>query len=126
MEFDKVRVFCFWAIIVTMSLLHPQHHVDYSQTLHGYNILEKEIVLHFQLQDSTPGGNNPSAVKVVQPNNNNATNNTSTTPFDTVWFVGDSLTEGPEPTSKVIGNSKGVYVSARGFDKLNEQKLKFL
>ncbi|KAK7840467.1 dirigent protein 4 [Quercus suber] len=57
-----------------------------------------------------------SAVRVVQANGT-SNNNTSLTPFGTIWVVDDPLTEGPDPNSMVIGNSRGVYVSA-GHDEL--------
>lgn len=68
---------------------------------------ERETVLHFFLHD-TPGGDNPSAVRVTRP----APADTSVTPFGTVWVVDDPLTEGPDPKSGVVGNSRGMYVSA--------------
>ena len=64
----------------------------------------------------TPGGKRPSAVRVVQANGI-SNNNTSLTPFGTIWVVDDPLTEGLDPNSMVIGNSRGVYVSA-GQDEL--------
>ncbi|XP_059436458.1 dirigent protein 4-like [Corylus avellana] len=74
-----------------------------------YHMLEKETVLHFFLHD-TPGGSRPSAVRVVQAKG--TTHNTSLTPLGTVWVVDYPLTEGPHPKSTVVGNSRGMYVSA--------------
>jgi hypothetical protein len=74
-----------------------------------YHMFWKETVLHFFLHD-TPGGCSHSAVRVVQANG--TAHDTSLTPFGTVWVVDDPLTEGSDPKSTVVGNSRGVYVSA--------------
>lgn len=92
--------------MVTITFL--RQHSSVSPPL-PHQMLEKETVLHFFLHD-TPGGNSPSAVRVVQTNR--TVHDTSRTPFGTVWVVDDPLTEGPDPKSTVIGNSRGLYVSA--------------
>lgn len=66
------------------------------------------IRLHFYLHD-TLSGKTPSAVLVARPN---TTTGSGPTPFGTVFAVDDRLTEGPESTSKVVGNAQGLYMSS--------------
>jgi hypothetical protein len=113
MKLMRVNFVSFCALLlcmVTIALLRQYC----TMPLLPYHMLEKETVLHFFLHD-TPGGSSPSAVRVVQANG--TVHNTSLTPFGTVWVVDDPLTEGPDPKSTILGNSRGVYVSA-GQDEL--------
>ncbi|CAK9162075.1 unnamed protein product [Ilex paraguariensis] len=69
----------------------------------------KEVVtnLHFYFHD-TVSGKNPSAVRVAQANE--TTN--SLTLFGALLMADDPLTEGPDPSSKLVGRARGLYGSA--------------
>ncbi|KAK8370580.1 hypothetical protein V6Z12_A01G186200 [Gossypium hirsutum] len=68
---------------------------------------EKMTRLHFFLHD-TVSGENPSAVVIARPNITQA----SPFGFGTLFAINDPLTVGPEPTSMLIGNAQGLYVSS--------------
>ncbi|XP_010540182.1 PREDICTED: dirigent protein 4-like [Tarenaya hassleriana] len=110
------------ASLFTISMI--LHHKYSTPLLRAHNDLEKETTLHFFLHD-TPGGRNPSAVKIVAPSDQSR-DDTSQTPFGTVWVVDDPLTLGPERDSAVIGNSKGMYVSAGRHDRVMVAYLDFV
>lgn len=84
---------------------HPKY---YSKTKTAVHKPEKVTHLHFFLHDIL-SGQHPSAVMVARPNN---TNDKSPTPFGSVFAIDDPLRVGPEPTSEIIGNAKGLYVSS--------------
>ncbi|TXG64806.1 hypothetical protein EZV62_011800 [Acer yangbiense] len=69
---------------------------------------EKVTHLHFFLHDIL-SGQNPSAVMVARPNR---TDDKSPTPFGSLFAFDDPLRTGPEPTSEVIGNAQGLYLSS--------------
>ncbi|OVA06294.1 Plant disease resistance response protein [Macleaya cordata] len=89
---------------------------EYHQEGKHHDLKEKVTHLHFYLHDIL-SGDNPSAVLVAQ-SNRTSKDSKSATPFGSVYAIDDPLTEGPEPTSKVIGNAQGTYVST-GRDKLS-------
>ncbi|KAK9129495.1 hypothetical protein Sjap_009982 [Stephania japonica] len=68
---------------------------------------EKTTQLHFFFHD-IQSGKNPSAIKVAE----GAASSISPTMFGTVMMADDPLTEGPEPTSKIVGHAQGLYGSA--------------
>ncbi|KAF5443808.1 hypothetical protein F2P56_036335 [Juglans regia] len=68
---------------------------------------EKVSRLHFYFHD-TPSGKNPSAVRVAQA----PITEKSPTLFGLVNIFDDPLTEGPEPTSRLVGRAQGLYGSA--------------
>ncbi|GMH28379.1 hypothetical protein Nepgr_030222 [Nepenthes gracilis] len=71
------------------------------------NMQEKLSHLHFYFHDLVSGPN-PTAVRVAEA----AMTNRSPTGFGLVAMVDDLLTEGPEPTSKLVGRAQGIYASA--------------
>lgn len=87
----------------------PTHCSYHSHTLPNVHHKEKVTRLHFYLFDII-SGDKPSAVEVAR--SNSTKNDSSPTPFGSVWAIDDPLREGPEATSKVIGNAQGLYVSS--------------
>ncbi|OVA19654.1 Plant disease resistance response protein [Macleaya cordata] len=73
---------------------------------------EKMTKLHFYFHD-TLSGERPSAVRVAQGPDSEK----SPTGFGVLMMADDALTEGPEPTSKLVGRAQGLYGSA-GQDSL--------
>ncbi|OVA06302.1 Plant disease resistance response protein [Macleaya cordata] len=65
---------------------------------------EKMTRLHFYFHDIITG-KNPTAVRVAEA----PTTNQSSTLFGALLMVDDPLTEGPEPTSKLVGRAQGMY-----------------
>ncbi|KAF8377819.1 hypothetical protein HHK36_031204 [Tetracentron sinense] len=90
-------------LVVVMQLIHGLVSED--------NWLEmgKEKVthLHFYFHD-TVSGKTPSSVRVAQA----VGSDKSPTLFGVVMMVDDPLTEGPEPSSKLVGRAQGLYGSA--------------
>ncbi|KAE8690668.1 Dirigent protein 15 [Hibiscus syriacus] len=62
--------------------------------------------LHFFLHDIL-SGQNPSAVMIARPNITGSAGS-----FGSLFTIDDPLTVGPEPTSEIIGNAQGMYVSS--------------
>ncbi|KAL4616107.1 hypothetical protein ACB092_07G175000 [Castanea dentata] len=67
----------------------------------------EESRLNFYFHD-TLSGKNPSAVEVVEA----SITKKSPTLFGLLNIFDDPLTEGPEPTSKLVGRAQGLYGSA--------------
>ncbi|KAJ8631571.1 hypothetical protein MRB53_024894 [Persea americana] len=65
---------------------------------------EKVSHLHFYFHD-TVRGKTPSAVKVADAQMTNQ----SATFFGKVMMADEPLTEGPEPTSRLLGRAQGIY-----------------
>ncbi|KAE9606401.1 hypothetical protein Lal_00013563 [Lupinus albus] len=57
---------------------------------------------------------NPSAAVVAQANKtgDGTQNSSAAAPFGRVWAIDNTLRDGPEYTSNVIGNAQGLYVSS--------------
>ncbi|XP_028789910.1 dirigent protein 23-like [Neltuma alba] len=68
--------------------------------------MEKTTHLHFFFHD-TLDGKNPSAVRIINPEKGN---------FGTTFMTDDPLTEGPEPSSKLVGRAQGMYAWASQHD----------
>ncbi|KAF5184438.1 Dirigent protein [Thalictrum thalictroides] len=68
---------------------------------------EKLTRLHFYFHDIV-SGKKPTAMKIAQAS---ITNNSSTM-FGLLMMADDPLTQGPEPTSKIVGRAQGLYGSA--------------
>ncbi|XP_024960954.1 dirigent protein 21-like [Cynara cardunculus var. scolymus] len=81
-----------------------------SQRSYGFK-REKLSHLQFYLHDLV-SGDHPTAVRVAEA----AMTNTSRTLFGATHVIDDSLTVGPEPTSKIVGRAQGIYA----FTDLNE------
>uniref|UniRef100_A0A2P2PRG3 Dirigent protein n=1 Tax=Rhizophora mucronata TaxID=61149 RepID=A0A2P2PRG3_RHIMU len=64
----------------------------------------KVSTLQFYLHD-TISGNSPSAVQVVKP----VDTGKSSTRFGAIFMADDPLTEGPDPSSKLLGRAQGLY-----------------
>ncbi|XP_059651166.1 dirigent protein 15-like [Cornus florida] len=101
------RLVLMWVLIlcITTVSVHCKYHSDSV----SYVPKEKKTHLLFFLHD-TISGKKASAVKVAHANLTG--DDTNPTPFGSVFVFDDPLTEGPEPTSKVIGNARGIYVSS--------------
>ncbi|KAA8536007.1 hypothetical protein F0562_028485 [Nyssa sinensis] len=97
-----------WVLILCIATVpvHCKYHSDGEQTA---PVKEKKTHLRFFLHD-TISGKKPSSVMVAHANLTQGDNNP--TPFGSVFVFDDPLTEGPEPTSRVIGNARGIYVSS--------------
>ncbi|KAK7351330.1 hypothetical protein VNO77_10698 [Canavalia gladiata] len=87
----------------------------YHESSQKFNLKEKVTNLHFYLFDIL-SGDKPSAVEVARPNKNSGSK--SATPFGHVYATDDSLREGPDFNSTVIGNAQGLYLSSSQSDPL--------
>lgn len=72
-----------------------------------HEMKEKTSYLHFYFHDIV-SGKNVTAVEVAS----SPTTGSSFTEFGLVRVMDDWLTEGPEPTSKMLGKAQGIYVSS--------------
>lgn len=69
--------------------------------------LKEEKRSHFRVYwHDIYSGSNPTAMAIVQPQNN------SSTMFGFLSMIDDPLTEGPELNSKLVGKAQGFYGSA--------------
>ncbi|KAG9450713.1 hypothetical protein H6P81_010678 [Aristolochia fimbriata] len=64
--------------------------------------------LHFYFHDIV-SGRNPSAVPII-------VSNRTSRGFGTTFMIDDPLTEGPEPTSRLVGRAQGLYALASQHD----------
>lgn len=103
----KVLVFL-WVLILGGATL-PVRSTYYSNSVAHVLSREKKTNLHFFLHDTLRGAK-PSAVMVAHSNLFPIGDN-NPTPFGSTFVIDDPLTEGPEPTSKIIGNARGAYIS---------------
>uniref|UniRef100_A0A5B7BU92 Dirigent protein n=1 Tax=Davidia involucrata TaxID=16924 RepID=A0A5B7BU92_DAVIN len=100
-----------WVLILCVATV-PVHSEYYSDSVPRAPAKEKKTHLHFFLHD-TISGNKPSSVMVAHANlSSQGDDQKNPTPFGSVFVFDDPLTEGSEPTSRVIGNARGVYVSS--------------
>ncbi|CAA2940360.1 dirigent 4-like [Olea europaea subsp. europaea] len=97
-----------WIVIhsIAITSVHCRY---YSQSKPYEPVKLQKTQLHFFLHD-TLSGNKPTAVMVASANATGKPNDP--TPFGTTFAIDDPLTEGPEITSKVIGNAQGLYLSS--------------
>lgn len=101
---EKTLIFTF------ILLLSTQAHSTYYSKSKAYKPVKlKKTHLHFFLHD-TLSGKTPSAVQIAAPKTVKDKHNP--TPFGSVFALDDLLTEGPEVTSRVIGNAQGMYLSS--------------
>ncbi|KAK9282614.1 hypothetical protein L1049_010832 [Liquidambar formosana] len=68
--------------------------------------MEKSSHLHFFFHDIV-SGKNATVVTIAGPPN---------VAFGTTMMIDDMLTEGPEPTSKLVGRAQGIYAMAAQYD----------
>ncbi|XP_043708097.1 dirigent protein 23-like [Telopea speciosissima] len=95
-------------LIVTMAALGGSQPEDWHKSVVRVEKEEEKVTeLHFYFHD-TVSGKQPSAVRVAQAMESEK----SPTLFGVVMMADDPLTEGPEPTSKVVGRAQGLYGSA--------------
>ncbi|KAI3446226.1 hypothetical protein Pfo_002891 [Paulownia fortunei] len=101
-------VFLAWILVLSIWTI-PVHSKYYSKSLPYEPVQEKKTHLRFYLHDIL-SGEKPTAVQIAGPNTTKKEN--GPTPFGTTFAIDDPLTEGPEITSKVIGNARGLYMSS--------------
>ncbi|XP_057849434.1 dirigent protein 23-like [Cryptomeria japonica] len=77
------------------------------QSAQAYPLKQKVTHLQFYFHDRV-AGKNVTAVEVASA----PSTKTSATFFGKVFVLDDPLTEGPEPTSKLVGKAQGLYASA--------------
>ncbi|KAK2445889.1 pterocarpan synthase [Trifolium repens] len=87
--------------------VHSEYHSE--RSIHSLHLKEKVTQLHFYLFDIL-SGNKPSAVQIAQPNT--TIGSKSAVPFGHLYAFDDPLREGPNKSSKVIGNAQGLYLSS--------------
>ncbi|XP_057964036.1 dirigent protein 4-like [Malania oleifera] len=104
-------------VIVLMGIINLAP-VVYSESVSTDTLGKKLTKLHFFFHDSL-GGKSPSGVMVARANVTDTSGNAA--PFGSVFAADDPLTEGPELTSPIIGNARGLYLSAN--QKNNETML---
>ncbi|KAK4437667.1 Dirigent protein 15 [Sesamum alatum] len=97
-----------WILVLSIWTI-PVHSKYYSESRPYEPVQEKKTHLRFYVHDIL-SGNKPSAVQIAGPNTTKKED--GPTPFGTTFAIDDLLTEGPEITSKVIGNARGIYVSS--------------
>ncbi|KAL9173774.1 hypothetical protein ABFS82_02G011200 [Erythranthe guttata] len=83
-----------------MVLATPVYCKYYSKSVPYEPVRLQKTNLRFYLHDILSGPN-PTAVPIVRPNQ-----------FGALVAIDDPLTEGPEITSKKIGNARGMYILA--------------
>ncbi|XP_015893427.3 dirigent protein 4 [Ziziphus jujuba] len=95
-------------ILISIATIPIAHCAYHSETLP--NVMKEKITnLHFFLFDIL-SGSKPSAVEVARANISKG--DTSPTPFGSLFAIDDPIREGPEASSKVIGNAQGLFVSS--------------
>ncbi|KAL7118568.1 hypothetical protein ACP275_02G010900 [Erythranthe tilingii] len=87
----------------------------YSRSVPYEPVQLKKTNLRFYVHD-TITGSNPTAVVIAHPNATSPPSSASPL-FGRLIAIDDPLTEGPEITSKTIGNARGMYVFASKDDK---------
>ncbi|TYI17684.1 hypothetical protein ES332_A07G042700v1 [Gossypium tomentosum] len=97
-----------WAMIFCIAIA-PVYGEYYSKIVIPSSKVEKVTNLHFFLHD-TLSGENPSAVLVGRANLTRKDH--SPVPFGSLFAIDDPLRVGPGPTSKIIGNAQGLYLSS--------------
>ncbi|KAI3966069.1 hypothetical protein MKW92_040606 [Papaver armeniacum] len=97
--------------VVSKSIIHQiqaqrvnwSESVPYEELFHD-KMTMKVTRLHFYFHE-TVSGKNPSAIPIAQA----LTTNQSSTLFGTLRMIDDPLTEGSDPSSKVVGRAQGMY-----------------
>ncbi|XP_061357502.1 dirigent protein 21-like [Gastrolobium bilobum] len=99
-------LFAFHLIVIMSSSLTMTNgeFSKQSATYPSTKPMEKITQLHFYFHDIT--GKNPTAMQIIGPPNG------SIGGFGTTFMMDDPLTEGPSPSSKLIGRSQGIYALA--------------
>uniref|UniRef100_A0A803LFR0 Dirigent protein n=2 Tax=Chenopodium quinoa TaxID=63459 RepID=A0A803LFR0_CHEQI len=93
--------------LLILALL-PTNHAIFSRTISkeeiGIKDDDKQTHLTFYYHD-TLSGSNPSSIQIAKAKSTD----TSPTMFGALSMMDDPLTEGPEPTSKLVGRAQGMY-----------------
>ena len=108
------KMACFLSF--TVFTLYFTHFSIFFNTINGVFIEEvvediaikrddKMTHLHFYFHDIV-GGKNPSVVRIAGPPDSFIGN------FGNTMMADDPLTEGPKPTSKLVGKAQGLYAMA--------------
>ncbi|KAK6136652.1 hypothetical protein DH2020_029596 [Rehmannia glutinosa] len=106
---EKKIIYLALILFLSTRTITPVQSKYYSES-HPYEpVHEKKTHLRFYLHDIL-SGTKPTAVKIAGPNKTQTDNDP--TPFGTTFAIDDPLTEGPEITSKVIGNARRIYASS--------------
>ncbi|RWR82254.1 dirigent protein 22 [Cinnamomum micranthum f. kanehirae] len=93
--------------LFAFAIAGKQHHsLDLLRPAIGFG-KEKMSHLHFYFHDIV-SSRNPTAVQVAAAQ----TTRKWQSMFGAVFMIDDALTEGPEPTSKLVGRAQGLYASA--------------
>jgi hypothetical protein len=99
----------FLVLFVYINLVNCEYYQ--SKTIVPHDLPNKVTHLHFYYFDIHTG-NNPSAVIVARANQTSDIIPKKSSLFGTVFAIDNPLREGPEETSKVVGNAQGLYVSS--------------
>ncbi|XP_062023813.1 dirigent protein 15-like [Rosa rugosa] len=106
---ERSRLIFGLAFTILLTIVTTPSHCKYhSKTVPVDRLKEKVTQLHFYLFDIL-SGTKPSAVEIARPN---VTTDKSATPFGSLYAFDDHLREGPETNSSIVGNAKGLYLSA--------------
>ncbi|KAJ7979742.1 Dirigent protein [Quillaja saponaria] len=110
----SMSVNLFFALILytTTTAVYGEY---YSSSVPKVEKKEKMTKLHFYYFD-THSGKNPTAMVVAHPNITDKTKPAGQ--FGTVYAIDNALRVGLEPTSELIGNARGLYVSSSLDDKV--------
>ncbi|KAG9444173.1 hypothetical protein H6P81_015513 [Aristolochia fimbriata] len=98
---------CKPSVIADAGKLHSRTKLSKRVLLHGFRGRaqnhEKLTHLHFYFHDIVTG-RNPSSMPIIS--------NKTASGFGSAFMIDDPLTEGPEPSSELIGRAQGVYAMA--------------
>ncbi|XP_052194026.1 dirigent protein 22-like [Diospyros lotus] len=94
-------------LVLFSTLIKHSFGTFYEEMAEGIALksMDSTIHLHFYFHDIV-SGKHPTAVKIAQPQD------TPPSGFGTAFMMDDPLTEGPEPTSKLVGKAQGIYAIA--------------
>ena len=98
-------LFGFHLIVIMSSSLPATSEVFAKQYPSTEPVEEKLTQLHFYFHNNITG-EHPTAMKTVLPPKG------SIHGFGATYMMDDPLTEGPSPTSKLVGRSQGIYALA--------------
>lgn len=112
---NKSILFVLGLFLCSMTVpVNSEYHSEGS--LKKLHLKEKVTHLHFYLFDIL-SGKEPSAVQIAQPNITLGSSK-SATPFGHLYAIDDPLRDGPNESSKVIGNAQGLYLSSSKSENL--------
>ncbi|MQL71200.1 hypothetical protein Taro_003508 [Colocasia esculenta] len=103
--FAAVLLLCYWSVSANTTRVHASGRRPFAMEVPVRRLREKTSHLRFYFHDIV-SGRNPTAVLVTQP--------PKSLPFlfGAVQMMDDSLTVGPEPTSRPVGRAQGIYAFA--------------